>query len=165
MPNLLVQDDPLLAELLLENFDLRPLELGNLLLLPVDPAGPRRPVSRLAQVGYVAQVVGAAPTQASGPSFADLGPNTLDFGRVVVQLDVARLVLAANPERCRAGLWITHEGPASHHPTDQTATLGLGLAGVALVSAVLCAAWAGAGVFLGRKYDRTAANTVAAEET
>ena len=40
--------------------------------------------------------------------------------------------------------------------TAITATLGLGLAGVALVSAVLCAAWAGAGVFLGRKYERGA---------
>ena len=42
--------------------------------------------------------------------------------------------------------------------TALTATFGLGLAGVALVSAVFCAAWAGAGVFLGRKYDRGAAN-------
>jgi AAA family ATP:ADP antiporter len=38
--------------------------------------------------------------------------------------------------------------------TAITATLGVGLAGVALISAVICAAWAGAGVFLGRKYDK-----------
>jgi AAA family ATP:ADP antiporter len=38
--------------------------------------------------------------------------------------------------------------------TAITATFGLGLAGVALVSAVICATWAGAGVYLGRKYDR-----------
>ncbi len=37
--------------------------------------------------------------------------------------------------------------------TAVTATLGLGLAGVALVSAAICALWAGAGVYLGRKYD------------
>ena len=46
--------------------------------------------------------------------------------------------------------------------TAITATLGLGLAGVALVSAALCAAWAGAGVFLGRKYDRSSANEAGA---
>ena len=40
--------------------------------------------------------------------------------------------------------------------TALTATLGLGLAGVALISAVLCGLWAAAGVFLGRKYDRNA---------
>jgi AAA family ATP:ADP antiporter len=40
--------------------------------------------------------------------------------------------------------------------TALTATFGLGLAGVALVSALFCAAWAGAGIFLGRKYDRGA---------
>ena len=38
--------------------------------------------------------------------------------------------------------------------TALTATLGLGLAGVAAVSAVIAAIWAGAGVFLGRAYDR-----------
>ena len=38
--------------------------------------------------------------------------------------------------------------------TAVTATLGIGLAGVALLSAVMCAAWAVAGAFLGRKYDR-----------
>ena len=38
--------------------------------------------------------------------------------------------------------------------TALTATFGLGLAGVALVSAAFCAVWAGAGIFLGRKYDR-----------
>lgn len=37
--------------------------------------------------------------------------------------------------------------------TGLTATLGLGLAGVALVSTVICAAWAVAGTFLGRSYD------------
>jgi AAA family ATP:ADP antiporter len=40
--------------------------------------------------------------------------------------------------------------------TALTATFGLGLAGVALVSAAFCAAWAGAGIFLGRKYERGA---------
>jgi AAA family ATP:ADP antiporter len=38
--------------------------------------------------------------------------------------------------------------------TAVTATLGIGLAGVALLSAAICAAWVAAGVFLGRKYDR-----------
>jgi AAA family ATP:ADP antiporter len=38
--------------------------------------------------------------------------------------------------------------------TAVTATLGMGLAGVALLSAAICAAWVIAGVFLGRKYDR-----------
>ena len=37
--------------------------------------------------------------------------------------------------------------------TAITATLGLGLAGVAMISAVICAAWAGAGIYLGRKYE------------
>lgn len=37
--------------------------------------------------------------------------------------------------------------------TAVTATLGLGLAGVALVSAAICALWAGAGIYLGRRYD------------
>lgn len=37
--------------------------------------------------------------------------------------------------------------------TALTATLGLGLAGVAAIAAVIAALWAGAGVFLGRKYD------------
>jgi len=32
--------------------------------------------------------------------------------------------------------------------------LGLGLAGIAIVSAVICGAWATAGVYLGRKYER-----------
>lgn len=40
--------------------------------------------------------------------------------------------------------------------TGLTATLGIGLAGVAVLSAVICAVWAAAGVFLGRKYDRAA---------
>jgi len=39
--------------------------------------------------------------------------------------------------------------------TALTATLGLGLAGIALVSAVVCGAWAAAGVYLGRKYERS----------
>lgn len=38
--------------------------------------------------------------------------------------------------------------------TALTATLGLGLAGVAAIAAVIAALWAGAGIFLGRKYDR-----------
>jgi AAA family ATP:ADP antiporter len=38
--------------------------------------------------------------------------------------------------------------------TGLTATFGLGLAGVALVSAGICAVWAGAGIYLGRAYDR-----------
>ena len=42
--------------------------------------------------------------------------------------------------------------------TALTATFGLGLAGVALVSAAFCAVWAGAGIFLGRKYERGAAH-------
>lgn len=37
--------------------------------------------------------------------------------------------------------------------TAVTATLGLGLAGVALLSAAICAAWVAAGVYLGRRYD------------
>ena len=49
--------------------------------------------------------------------------------------------------------------------TALTTTLGLGLAGIATVSAIIAAIWAGAGVFLGRKYDRggdqTAADRVA----
>ena len=44
--------------------------------------------------------------------------------------------------------------------TALTATLGLGLAGVAAVSAVIAAIWAGAGVFLGRAYDRGGRATV-----
>ena len=39
--------------------------------------------------------------------------------------------------------------------TALTANLALGLAGVALISAALCAAWGTVGVFLGRKYDHT----------
>jgi len=38
--------------------------------------------------------------------------------------------------------------------TALTATLGLGLAGIAAVAAAIAALWAGAGIFLGRKYDR-----------
>ena len=38
--------------------------------------------------------------------------------------------------------------------TALTARLGLGLAGVALISAAVCAVWAAAGVFLGRSYER-----------
>ncbi|NOR35706.1 MAG: MFS transporter, partial [Woeseiaceae bacterium] len=38
--------------------------------------------------------------------------------------------------------------------TAMTATLGIGLAGVALISAIFCAAWAAAAVFLGRSYDK-----------
>jgi AAA family ATP:ADP antiporter len=37
--------------------------------------------------------------------------------------------------------------------TAMTATLGIGLAGVALISAIFCAAWAAAGIFLGWSYD------------
>jgi AAA family ATP:ADP antiporter len=37
--------------------------------------------------------------------------------------------------------------------TAITATLGIGLAGVAVISAGICALWAGAGVYLGRKYE------------
>jgi len=37
--------------------------------------------------------------------------------------------------------------------TAITATLGLGLAGIAFVSAAICVAWAVAGSYLGRKYD------------
>jgi len=43
--------------------------------------------------------------------------------------------------------------------TALTATLGLGLAGIAIVSAVVCAAWAAAGVYLGRKYEQGASGT------
>ena len=38
--------------------------------------------------------------------------------------------------------------------TAMTATLGIGLAGVALISAIFCAAWAAAGIFLGWSYDK-----------
>jgi AAA family ATP:ADP antiporter len=38
--------------------------------------------------------------------------------------------------------------------TAVTATLGIGLAGVAVLSAVICAIWAGAGVFLGRSFEK-----------
>ena len=47
--------------------------------------------------------------------------------------------------------------------TALTATLGLGLAGIAVVSAVICAAWAGAGVYLGRSYERNASESAAAD--
>jgi AAA family ATP:ADP antiporter len=40
--------------------------------------------------------------------------------------------------------------------TGLTATLSLGTAGIAMVSAVVAAVWAGAGVFLGRAYEREA---------
>ncbi len=43
--------------------------------------------------------------------------------------------------------------------TGLTATLGLGLAGVAAISAVIAAVWAGAGIFLGRAYDRSDDNS------
>ena len=43
--------------------------------------------------------------------------------------------------------------------TALTATLGFGLAGIAATAAVIAAAWAGAGVFLGRKYDRAGDET------
>jgi len=43
--------------------------------------------------------------------------------------------------------------------TALTATLGLGLAGVAAISAVIAAVWAGAGIFLGRAYDRSDGNS------
>ena len=42
--------------------------------------------------------------------------------------------------------------------TALTATFGLGLSGVALVSAAFCAVWAGAGIFLGRRYERGVAH-------
>jgi AAA family ATP:ADP antiporter len=42
--------------------------------------------------------------------------------------------------------------------TAVTATLGLGLAGVAIISAFVCAAWAAAGTYLGRSYQRNAAS-------
>jgi len=38
--------------------------------------------------------------------------------------------------------------------TALTATLGLGLAGIAAIAAAIAAAWAGAGIYLGRQYDR-----------
>lgn len=38
--------------------------------------------------------------------------------------------------------------------TALTATLGFGLAGIAATAAIIAAAWAGAGIFLGRKYER-----------
>jgi AAA family ATP:ADP antiporter len=38
--------------------------------------------------------------------------------------------------------------------TGLTATFGLGLAGVAMVSAGICAIWAAAGIYLGREYER-----------
>lgn len=37
--------------------------------------------------------------------------------------------------------------------TALTATLGLGLTGIALISAIICAAWGAAGVFLGKSYE------------
>ena len=43
--------------------------------------------------------------------------------------------------------------------TALTATLGLGLAGVAAIAAVIAAVWAGAGIFLGRAYDRSDDNS------
>lgn len=47
--------------------------------------------------------------------------------------------------------------------TALTATLGWGLAGIAVVSAVICAAWAGAGAYLGRSYERNASESAAAD--
>jgi AAA family ATP:ADP antiporter len=38
--------------------------------------------------------------------------------------------------------------------TALTATLGLGLGGVAAIAAVVAGVWAAAGIFLGRAYDR-----------
>ena len=38
--------------------------------------------------------------------------------------------------------------------TALTATLGLGLAGIAAISAAVAAVWAAAGIFLGRAYER-----------
>jgi AAA family ATP:ADP antiporter len=43
--------------------------------------------------------------------------------------------------------------------TALTATFSLGTAGIAAVSALVAAVWAGAGVFLGRAYDRETKNT------
>lgn len=43
--------------------------------------------------------------------------------------------------------------------TALTATWGFGLAGIAMVSAVIAALWAAAGIFLGRAYDRGDDNT------
>jgi len=48
--------------------------------------------------------------------------------------------------------------------TALTATLGWGLAGIAVVSAVICAAWAGAGAYLGRKYERNSAASAVTEQ-
>jgi AAA family ATP:ADP antiporter len=48
--------------------------------------------------------------------------------------------------------------------TALTATLGIGLAGIAIVSAVICGAWAAAGMYLGRKYERNASASADAEE-
>jgi len=46
--------------------------------------------------------------------------------------------------------------------TALTATLGIGLAGIAVVSALICAAWAAAGAYLGRKYEH---HSAASEDT
>ena len=43
--------------------------------------------------------------------------------------------------------------------TALTATLGFGLAGIAATAAIIAAAWAGAGIFLGRKYERAGDET------
>ena len=43
--------------------------------------------------------------------------------------------------------------------TALTATLSLGTAGIAAVSALVAGVWAGAGIFLGRAYDRESADT------
>jgi len=43
--------------------------------------------------------------------------------------------------------------------TALTATLGFGLAGIAATAAIIAAAWAGAGIFLGRKYERAGDTT------
>jgi len=46
--------------------------------------------------------------------------------------------------------------------TAITANLALGLTGVAVISAVLCAVWATVGIFLGRKYDRNSSDVAGA---
>ena len=43
--------------------------------------------------------------------------------------------------------------------TALTATLGFGLAGIAATAAIIAAAWAGAGIFLGRNYERAGDET------
>ncbi len=48
--------------------------------------------------------------------------------------------------------------------TALTATLGVGLAGIAIVSAVICGAWATAGAYLGRKYERNSSPSAGTEQ-